>query len=91
MFAFSKPFLNFVLLKDCSIYYFFFKVADAKKALSNMCLMPEDTSDVKVIEPTAKGFPSDTEMEEAPRNKQSTMYILRGLPGSGKSYLAKYV
>eukprot|EP00795_Rhopilema_esculentum_P000544 gene544-10229_t len=52
------------------------------------CNDQEDSSDVKIIESTAKGFPSDTEMEEAPRNKQKTMFILRGLPGSGKSYLA---
>ena len=65
---------------------------EAISALSNMCHVPEKSAvqpgkAIPQIQPTRTLYESN---EQRIRTTRRTMYLLRGLPGSGKTYLAKY-
>ena len=71
----------------------YFSVEEAISALSNMCPGIENSAE-KPKEVFSKLGHSDTQYESKKsrnRPKRSTMFLLRGLPGSGKSHLAQYV
>jgi len=67
-----------------------YKVEEAISALSNMCPGTENSAE-KPKEVFSELGHSNTQYEsKKPRNrpKRNTMFLLRGLPGSGKSHLA---